>query len=149
MNQGLLFNNEAIGLVALIAVLREAGSLPLEKAVLALPLLLHPPITQYLKRMTTNIQSIDALVALKPELVSMFNSIFHSNLITSINAIIIGNDLKLLDIEDGIVKYRKSNFLDRPDLGSRAKEIIQAAIKVSKIIEPDSYHLYFSLRVKL
>ncbi len=60
-----IYNNEAIGIVAIASVLRYSNSMSLSKALLILPIVAHKETVNFLKNKKTVVRSIEELVTKK------------------------------------------------------------------------------------
>lgn len=82
-----LYNNEAIGLVCLMAVLEHKKSIELSKALLIFPFLLHNPTLGYLKHRKIRLLSAKQFVSKEVDFFTNFNERFHSFLPLALNTI--------------------------------------------------------------
>lgn len=152
MNQSKYFyNNEAFGIVAIASVLKYSKTLPLSKALLILPTVAHKETLNYLKRVNSDVKSIEQLIIKKSNLVTNFNNRFQSLLPVSINSINILCEMKYVKFVDehlSLLDESKFNFSES-SLGGRAKAIVQASPKISVLLQKNANDLYLQLRVQL
>lgn len=147
------YNNVGIGLVALLSVIKYFEDLDYAKALLIQPLLLHNPLTNYVKKASVVINGIEDLTLSKVEYFLNYNDRYLSLLPLSINTILIAEKMKFLKLEDSKIIVNKSNIetfdFESTLLGTRAKNIILASERISQLLKEESKELYFKLRVEV
>lgn len=153
MNQSkYLFNNEAIGAIAISSVLQKCGELSYAKAMLILPFLFHEDSTTFLKRANAIVRSSEEFIIKKVSQFSNFNDRYYSLLPISVNSLMILREIGSIYIEaDKIVnRYpQKINFNAR-NLGKRANNIIKASERLSELLLAENESsLYLKLRIQL
>jgi len=147
------YNNIGIGLVSFLSVIRHYDELDYAKALLIQPFLLHNPLVNYVKKDSVVIRGVEDLTLSKIEYFLNFNNRYFSLLPLSINTILIAKKMKFIEFENNIIFVNKENIktfdFTSTSLGKRAKNIILASEKVSKILSEESKELYFKLRVEV
>ncbi len=145
-----IYNNEAISIIAIIAVLEKLKQIDIAKIMLILPLLYHKRTLNYLLKLDTNLISLEEF-AENNILFSNFNDRFSIYLPIAINAITILEEMNLINIDSNKISYKPDNIIDinNPKLGNRAKSIVAGAFKLSNILEEETNNLYFQLRITL
>lgn len=145
-----MFNNEAFGIVAVGSVLKFSKTLSYSKALLILPFFAHKETLDLLKRSNSDVRSIEQLIAKKSNLVTNFNARYQSLLPISINAIIVLNEMRIMQNYQGMINYSNDSFdFYHKSLGNRAKDIVNASKKLSVILQKDAVNLYLQLRVQI
>lgn len=141
-----IYHNEALGVIALKAVLDTSLTVSFAKSVLILPLVFHKDTLGYIIQNQTS--SIEHLVR-RSRLISNFNQRYYSLLPVSINSIYLGQKLNCFKINENGVEILKYDFKDDKDIGLRASKIVQAAPLVSSILKEDASSLYQMLNIKI
>ena len=144
-----LYNNEAIGLVAISSILKLNRKLSISKAMLILPLILHDPTMNYLQRKNVRIKSVDQLISDKFIYISNFNKRYISMLPVTLNCLYLLEKLQLIKIEESNVIIIGAIQLDEKKLGKRGKKVYKSADNVNNILKSSDYYLYLQLRVEL
>jgi len=149
--QQTVYNNELIGLISIMSVLKYHKEMSIGKAMLILPFFSHKNTLKILKRKNIKIRSLEEFIIKYPSSFSNFDERFQSLLTISINSIILLNRMKLINIKNGhLFLVEQNEFeLENKSLGNRAKEIIQGAENLSQILLEDTNNLYLQLRVEL
>lgn len=142
------YNNIGIGSVSILSTLNHRDALSLSKSLLVLPLVMHKELLLFLCRKNTLFRSITALISAHPELFFNFNRRYESALVTSLNAIQLLIELKLVDYTEGFI-YQKQKINIDSSFGERARRIVQASEKISHILNSSEEELYLNLRIKL
>ncbi|MDN4079363.1 DUF6521 family protein [Paenibacillus polymyxa] len=149
-NSKYAFNNEAFGIVAIAAVLKHSKELSYSKALLILPLMAHKETLDLLKRANSDIRSIEQLIAKKGNFVTNFNERYLSLLPISINSIVLLNEIRILENNNGIIEYVDDSFdFNDRGLGKRAQDVVKASEKISRMLEISAANLYLQLRVHI
>jgi len=147
------YNNIGISLVALLSIVRNFDTLDYSKALLIQPLLLHNPLVNYTKKANVKVNGIEDLTIDKVEFFLNFSNRYFSLLPLSINTILIAQKIQFIKLEDSkiIINQEKIATFDfnSNSLGTRAKNIILASGKISKIFKDNTDELYFKLRVEI
>lgn len=147
-----LYNNEAVGMIALCAVLKHASKLSYSKSMLVLPFLFHEESVAFLKRSNSVIRSFEEIIVKKVSCFGNFNARYSSLLPISINSIMILQQCKSITIDSKFIIYNQSNALnlDSPGLGKRAVGIVKAAEKLAELLVKESEtSLYLKLRIQI
>lgn len=143
------YNNEAIGLLAVGSILNLIEEMPLSKAMLILPIILHDPTLNYLQRGNVYIQSLDQLIVDKVYLFSNFNKRFISLLPVSMNCIFLLEKMKLIELNNGHIFKINNITFENKTLGKRGSKVLKASENVRRILSIDESYLYLQLRVEL
>lgn len=144
-----VLNNEAIGLLAIQSVLSFLGSVNIAIAYLIIPLVFDKKIRNLLKRKNTFILSAQELVTSKSDYFIGFNEKFTDSLIISTNAILMGKELGLFSLENGILIYTGFQDGSEDELGNKVNDIILASEKICKFLTAEPEELYSLLRLKI
>ncbi|MFJ9203248.1 three component ABC system middle component [Bacillus velezensis] len=146
-----VYNNELIGLISIISVLKHHKKMSLGKVLLILPFFSHGDTLNLLKSKRVKIRSLEEFIVKYPSGFSSFNDRYYSLLTTSINSIILLKRMQLIIITKGQISVKEDfNFeLENKSLGNRAKDIVQASQKLSEILMESTFNLYLQLRVKI
>lgn len=144
-----VLNNEAIGLLAIQSVLSFLGSVNIAIAYLIIPLVFDKKIRNLLKRKNTFILSAQELVTSKSDYFIGFNEKFTDSLIISTNAILMGKELGLFSLENGILIYTEFQDGSEDELGNKVNDITLASEKICKFLTAEPEELYSLLRLKI
>ncbi len=148
-----IYNNIGISLVAFLSTIREYEEINYAKAMLIQPLLLHKPLTNYMKDERVKIRGIEDLILSKIECFLNFNNRFIAFLPLSLNTILFAEKLGFIKTKQNkiiIVKDKLEKFdFNNNKLGKRAQKIVQASKIVSNMLQENSGELYFKLRIEL
>lgn len=143
------YNNEIIGIVAMISILKPLEKISISKAMLILPLILHDPTMNYLQRGNVEIRSIDQLVADKFQFLLNFNNRFSSMLPISLNCLYLLEKMNHIKIEDGYIYIKNEINLNVKKLGKRGMKIYKSSSNMRNIFDASDSYLYLQLRVEL
>jgi hypothetical protein len=149
---GYLFNNEAIGTIAIASVMKECTTLSYSKSMLILPFLFHQESTAFLKRSRVVLRSSEEFVIKKVGAFANFNDRYFSLLPISINSIMILSKTGTLSIKKNQISYNDNNDFNvlAENLGKRAGDIVKASKKLSTLLLSESEpSLYLKLRIQL
>ena len=153
VNSEYLFNNEAIGIIAITSVLKECKELSYGKSMLILPFLFHDEITSFLKRANVVVRSSEEMIVKKITLFGNFNSRYYSLLPITINSLMILKEMRVIKINGNKIFYTETTRgidLDVCGLGKRAGKIIKASKRLSDLLLlEDENSLYLKLRIQL
>jgi hypothetical protein len=147
-----IYNNEAIGSVALLSVIKECKAITYSKAMLILPLIFHEQSNAALRRSNTELRSSEEFIVKRLTSFGNFNSRYLSLLPVSINSLMILREMGCISIDKHNISYRfDSKFdLSARELGVRANKIIKASEKLSTLLtHEDDNSLYLKLRIQL
>lgn len=149
-NNKFIYNNEAISMVALIAVLEKINNLNIAKAMLILPLLYYKRTLNFLNKKDTAKLSLEEFTNHKI-LLTNFNERFLTYLPITINSISILRELNIIKVSENNIKFIPNNKFDlnNTKLGERAGEIIKGATKISELLKEDTNNLYLQLNIIL
>lgn len=144
-----ILNNEALGLVAIQSVLAKTPRLNIANAYLVAPLLFDKKIRGYLKRKTTNVLSVQEIVTANSDYFVGFNEKFTDSLVVSTNAIAMGIEFNLFNLESGDLIDLISASFDKGSLGRKVDDILGASKNVSIMLSEPPASLYALLRVEV
>lgn len=143
-----LFENIAIYILALQAVVFYSNKISLAKLFLVAPFIKHKPLLQHLCR-NEEINSLEGLISNKPNYFSAFPKRYENGLVQSMNAIQYMLEMHYISIRDGMV-YKEKNIEYEDVMGKQAKLIFDAARNISNLLSSNTEEkLYLHLRVKL
>ncbi len=144
-----IFNNEAMGLIAIQSVLSKKDRLNIANVFLLLPLLFDKKIRGYLKRKTTTILSMQEIVTTKNEYFIGFNEKFIDTLVVTTNSIAMGLELNLFILDGNELILEKSLMMDNEPLGKKVEDILCASENTSLLLTEPPEVLYALLRIEL
>lgn len=147
-----LYNNEAIGAVAIASVLKTVAKLSFSKTVLILPFLFHRDTSLFLKRSNAVIRSIEEIIIKRTESFGNFNSRYISLLPITINSIMLLKQMGVIKMHDNNLIFINTLQIDpeSKELGNRAADISKAAAKLAALLAcEDDSSLYLKLRIQL
>ena len=81
-----IYNNEAMGVVAIYSVIKELEEIEYCKAMLILPLMLNDKLIKFLGRANTKVRGIEELIIKKGQTLTNFNEFYLEMLPISINS---------------------------------------------------------------
>lgn len=144
-----IFNNEAMGLIAIQSVLSKKYRLNIANVFLVLPMLFDKKIRGYLKRKTTTILSMQEIVTTKNEYFIGFNEKFIDTLVVTTNSIAMGLELNLFSLDKNELILEKSLTMDNESLGKKMEDILCASENASLLLTGSPEVLYALLRIEL
>lgn len=142
------YNNIGIASIGIEAVLSKSIKLSTAKVLLILPIIANRDLTSYLGRSTTQVKSVEKLVAEKISFFSNFNKVYYDSLAQSLNAIQFLIEKKKIRFVDGSL-LKKDQFIYSSTMGNRARRIVHASSNISKLLDEDSMNLYLNFRIEL
>ena len=148
-----LYNNLGISLVSFINVVNQFEVIEYSKALLIIPISLHDPLINYLKRKNVSVKGSEDIFLSKIEYFIDFNERYYSFLSISINTILVAERLGLIDCDNGKIKPISnaiSSFdFSKKSIGKRAYNISLAIPEIINILNDNTDELYFKLRIEL
>jgi len=146
-----MYNNEAMGITAIVAVMKHSKELNITKALLILPFVFHPATTASLSRANTKLRSVEEFVTKYPGLFSNFPDRYESLLPVTINSLVAAIEANIFRIDGNALlpAINFSNFIDIKHSSKRASQIEKAAENLALLLEDKSKNLYLHLRIKL
>ncbi len=144
-----LLNNEALGLVAIQSILAITPRINVANAYLVTPLLFDKRIRGYLKRKTTKILSSQEIITANSEYFIGFNEKFTDSLVVSTNAIAMGIELNLFNIEGGDLIDVASGSFGKGGGGRKVDDIVGASKNASTMLSEPTESLYALLRIEI
>lgn len=141
------YNNVGICATAIMSILAESDPLPISKALLIMPIVMHEATVRYLGNRNVTFREAASLVAYKPELFANFDLRFAESLAVSVNSI------QWL-VAAGYVKFDGTLALLQPlkidaNFGKRAQRITKASGHIATILTAPAEELYLNFRVRL
>ncbi|MBP2545499.1 MULTISPECIES: three component ABC system middle component [Acinetobacter] len=147
-----LFQNELIGTVAIQSALENSNEqrLTLAKAMLILPLLFDRNIRLILKRKNSLVLSSKDLLLSNPTAFINIRTRYEDLALTSLNSIILAQELDMAVMEDSYLVLKKQIFLQsKPEIGKIALDILASGPKLGLIFNETSTELYQTFRIDL
>lgn len=144
-----IYNNEAIGVVAIYSVIKELEEIEYSKAMLILPLMLNDKLIKFIGRANTKVRGIEELIIKKGQVLTSFNEFYLEMLPISINSLIILNEMKVIEIENGTIRIIKKELKVDLDVSKRTKSMLKSVEGICEILKMQSENLYLQLRVIL
>lgn len=144
-----ILNNEALGLIAIQTVLALVPSLNVANSYLIIPLLFDKKIRGYLKRKTTNVLSVQEMVTTKSEYFIGFNDKFTDSLVVTTNAIAMGIELNLIQINGSEMVEVEPFSLNQQSIGRKVEDIVCASENVAVMLSESPESLYSLLRLEI
>ncbi|WP_380286045.1 three component ABC system middle component [Hymenobacter monticola] len=145
-----LYNNTAIGMIAVLATMQNINRMDIANVLLINPFLLHSDTLMSFKP-NSNLRSIEELLAKHPKTVVNFSDRYESLLTMTMNCLIVAVEAGFVTVDDGFVyatsKLETYEFTN--NIGHRAKRIIKASPMLAKILQADSLSLYYNLQLPL
>jgi len=150
-NNKFLYNNEAIALISILAILRETKELEYSKSFLILPFLLNDNIVNFIRRKNSIVIGIQDLISRRIENFSNFNKSFKNFTPLTFNTLLLGHELGVLKLNPNYIELSDNETFDFESkiLGNRVENILTASKKLIPIFEKDSAELYSSLKIIL
>ena len=142
------YNNIGVGALAIGSVLSISTELSVAKTTLILPFITHTESLYYLARATTQVKSIEKLIAERTSYFSNYNARYYDSLCLSFSSIQYLAEMGYARLKgDVLIKIKPLEYDTK--MGTRAKKIFQAANNVSAILLENDKNLYLNLRVQL
>lgn len=145
-------NNELIGTVALQSALEYSDDcrLSLAKAMLVLPLLFDKAVRSVLKNKNSVVLSSKDLLISKPSAFITVRARYEDLTITSLNTILLAQELGMVTLDDGCLVLKKKIFSkSQADIGRSAIDILEAGPKLGIIFREAALDLYQTFRIEL
>ena len=147
-----LIQNELIGTVAIQSALENStlNSLSLAKVMLVLPLLFDSAIRSILKRKNSVVLSSKDLLISNPTAFITVRSRYEDLTITSLNTILLTQELGIATLEhNDLILKKKIFFQSSSDIGKIALDILAAGPKLGLILGEATSDLYQTFRIEL
>jgi hypothetical protein len=147
-----LSQNELLGAVAIQSALEhaEAGRMSLGKIMLVLPLLFDKATRAVLKNKRSVVLSSKDLLMSNPMGFSTVRGRFEDLAITSLNSIILAQEVGLAKLDDEALILRERVFSkDSTKIGKIAVDILECGPKLGHILKEDCADLYQTFRIAL
>jgi hypothetical protein len=147
-----LSHNELIGTVAIQSALENSSEqgLSVAKIMLVLPLLFDKSIRSILKRKTSVVLSSKDLLISNPAAFIAVRARYEDLTITSLNTIILAQELGMVVLEDDrLILKKKFFFQNCTDIGKIASDILASGPKLGQILNETHEDLYQTFRIQL
>jgi hypothetical protein len=147
-----LSHNELLGTVALQSALESSYNhrLSLAKAMLVLPLLFDKAVRSVLKNKNSVVLSSKDLLISKPSAFVTVRARYEDLTITSLNTIILAQELGMVVLDDDCLVLKKKVFSkNQTDIGKSAIDILEAGPKLGLILREAALDLYQTFRIEL
>ena len=147
-----LSQNELLGVVAIQSALEhaEGGRLSLGKIMLILPLLFDKATRSVLKNKRSVVLGSRDLLMSNPVGFSTVRGRFEDLTITSLNSIVLAQELGLAELADDALILRECVFSkDSTEIGRTAIDILECGPKLGHILQEDCADLYQTFRIAL
>lgn len=145
----ILTNNEALGVLALHAVLSNSDKISLANIYFALPLLFDFKIRTYLKRKTTEVVSAQQLISSKDDLFVGFNDKYNDCLLTTTNSILMGIEIGIFSLM-GDCLIANNSFVRKTEQSiKKMNDITDASVNASRLLLEPPKVLFSLFRIKL
>lgn len=147
-----LSQNELLGVVAIQSALEhaEAGHLSLAKIMLVLPLLFDKATRSVLKNKRSVVLGSRDLLMSNPEVFFTVRGRFEDFAITSLNSIVLSQEVGVAKLEDDALALRAIVFTKgNNDIGKIASDILDCGPKLGHILREDCADLYQTFRIAL
>lgn len=142
------YNNIGIGVVAISSILNINRELSMAKIALILPFVTHNGCLTYLARSTTQITSVEKIIAEKTIYISNFNLRYYDSLILTFLSLQYLIEMGYIELKDDLI-YSIRTLEYNSQMGKRAKKIFQAANNISNLLSENENKLYLNLRIQL
>ncbi|MCS3505413.1 three component ABC system middle component [Achromobacter sp. JUb104] len=147
-----LSQNELLGVVGIQSALEhaEGGRLSLGKIMLILPLIFDKATRSVLKNRRSVVLGSRDLLMSNPVGFSTVRGRFEDLTITSLNSIVLAQELGLAKLDDDALILRKCIFSrDSTEIGKIAVDILECGPKLGHILQEDGADLYQTFRIAL
>lgn len=147
-----LYQNELLGVVAIQSALEhaEAGRLSLAKIMLVLPLLFDKATRSVLKNKRSVVLGSRDLLMSNPMGFSTVRGRFEDFAITSLNSIVLSQEVGVAKLDGDALVLRASIFSKgNADIGKIAADILECGPKLGLILKEDCADLYQTFRIAL
>lgn len=144
--------NELLGVVAIQTALQHAeeNRLSLAKIMLVLPLVFDKATRSVLKNRRSVVLGSRDLLMSNPEGLSTLRGRFDDFAITSLNSIVLSQEVGVAILDDDSLALRSVVFSkDNIDIGKMAADILSCGPKLGLILQEDSADLYQTFRIAL
>lgn len=141
------YNNTGICAVALMGLFGVSKTLPVSKALLVMPLIMHEGTVKHLSDGRTARREITALISARPDLFSNFPARFSDSLATSLNAIQLLTQANFIELGK-VLRVLRELHVDS-SFGKRAAKVHLASKNISAILDSPADELYLNLRIPL
>jgi hypothetical protein len=147
-----LTQNELMGVVAIQSALETSTgeSLCLAKAMLILPLVFDKAVRSVLKRKNSVVLGSKDLLISNPAAFVTVRARYEDLTITSLNAILLAQELGMVTLADNCLKLKtKIFFTNNPEIGKIALDILASGLKLGLILNEATEDLYQTFRIEL
>ncbi|MDA3453976.1 MULTISPECIES: three component ABC system middle component [Acinetobacter] len=147
-----LFHNELMGVVAIQSALENSDEhrLSLAKVMLVLPLLFDKNIRSILKRKNSVVLSSKDLLLSNPEAFINVRARYEDLVITSLNSIILIQELGIATLKGEYLTLKKQIFFqNKNEIGKIATDILAAGPKLGFLLNETNINIYQTFRIDL
>lgn len=141
------YNNVGLCATALSSVLEHTGKLPLSKAMLVMPLVMHDATVAFLGNGNIRRREAAALASVRPELIANFNSRFEDSLVLSLNAIQLLVHLGYAKLSVDLIPAKPMKIDEL--FGKRVQRILKATPNIAALLAGSVDELYLNFRIQL
>lgn len=147
-----LTQNELMGVVAIQSALETSTeeSLCLAKTMLILPLVFDKAVRSVLKRKNSVVLGSKDLLISNPAAFVTIRARYEDLTITSLNAILLAQELGMVTLSDNCLKLKTKIFsTNNPEIGKIALDILASGPKLGLILNEATEDLYQTFRIEL
>lgn len=144
-----ILNNEALGMIAIQAVLAVMPRINIANSYLIVPLLFDKKIRTFLKRKDTEILSVQEVVTMKNDYFIGFNEKFNDSLIVTTNAIVMAKELNLIQLNGMHLSSIEQFSITKRSVSKKVDDIVLASPNVASMLSEPPDSIYSLLRIKL
>lgn len=147
-----LSQNELLGVVAIQSALEhaEAGRLSLGKIMLVLPLLFDKATRSVLKNKRSVVLGSRDLLMSNPMGFSTVRGRFEDLTITSLNSIVLAQEVGLAKLDgEALILTKRVFSRDSTKIGNIAVDMLECGPKLGRILQEDCADLYQTFRIAL
>jgi hypothetical protein len=141
------YNNVGLCATTLASVIEHTGGLPLAKAMLVMPLVMHDATLAFLSNANIRKREAAAFASVKPEFFANFNNRFQGSLVMSLNAIQLLVHLGHVKLRDDLIPNKPMQIGE--DFGKRALRIVKATPNIAALLNGPVEELYLNFRIQL
>lgn len=145
------YNNELIGAISILSVLKYCDNIEFAKSLIIIPLFSYDGVIRFLKNKKTIAKSIYEFILKNNLGIANINKRFYEHLQLSVNSIFLLKELQFIEIINDNIVYSGDEFdLTNEALGDHAKDVITASKKLADILKKeDASDIYLSLRIEI
>ena len=111
--------------------------------------MLNDKLIKFIGRANTKVRGIEELIIKKGQVLTDFNEFYLEMLPISINSLIILNEMKVIEIENGIIRFKDKELKVDLEVSKRIKNMLKSVESICEILKLKNENLYLQLRVVL